>query len=93
MGGQKIRNISIMQSFGGQLRSLRNQKGMTQEELGYKAGISTSQIARIEAGILNTTISTVICISRAMDLEPGVLFETLKLTRREDYDEQMGPAA
>lgn len=78
MGGQKIRDREVMKKFGLQLRMLRKKKGLTQEALGFKAGISTSQIARIEAGLLNTTISTILSICRAMNIDPGELFEPFR---------------
>jgi transcriptional regulator with XRE-family HTH domain len=77
MGGQKIRDNSVMIKFGVQLRRLRKTKNFTQEELSFKAGISTSQIARIETGKLNTTISTVISIAKALQINPCVFFEDM----------------
>lgn len=82
-----------MQKFGTQLRLLRRKNGMTQEELSFRAGISTSQVARIEAGTLNTTISTIVCISRAMEIDPGLFFEMFRTaddTRLAPGNEQVG---
>jgi transcriptional regulator with XRE-family HTH domain len=75
MGGQKVRDLSVMVQFGERLRQLRKEKNLTQKELALKAGLSTSQIARIETGKLNTTISTLVIISRAIDIELVVFFE------------------
>jgi transcriptional regulator with XRE-family HTH domain len=58
MGGQAIRDLQIMKQFGKQLREQRVKKSLTQEELALKAGVSQSQVGRIECGKLNTTIST-----------------------------------
>jgi transcriptional regulator with XRE-family HTH domain len=79
MKKQRTRDSRVMEKFGAQLKSLRQKKGMTQEVLGFKAGISTSQVARIEAGKLNTTISTVISLARAMETDPCVFFENIKI--------------
>lgn len=71
---QRIRNAGVMSEFGNHLRSLRLEKNLTQEELAFRAEICTSQIARIESGKLNTTISTVSSLARALDMLPSDLF-------------------
>lgn len=48
---------------------------MSQEELSYKSGLALSQIARIETGKLNTSVSTVFVILQALDSEANELFE------------------
>lgn len=82
MGGQKVRDTEIMAKFGQHVRSARLKQHLTQEELSYKAAISTSQIARIEAGRLNTTISTVISLARALDIDPAEFFESWRKNRQ-----------
>ncbi|MBY0427200.1 MAG: helix-turn-helix domain-containing protein [Cytophagales bacterium] len=67
---QKIRNEGIIISFGDRLSKLRKQKGVTQEELAERAGISQVQVARIEKGKLNTTISTIYGIAGALGVSP-----------------------
>lgn len=74
MGGQKVRDLTVMKKFGHRLLVLRKQKKLTQRQLAIKAGLSTSQIARIETGKLNTTISTLFIISKAMDVELADFF-------------------
>lgn len=63
-----------MKEFGRNLKRIRKEKGMTQEELQYKSGLALSQIARIETGVVNTTISTVYVLAKALKVEPGELF-------------------
>ena len=77
MGGQKTRDKIIMLQFGDRLRSLRKEKKLTQKELAVKAGLSISQIARIEVGKLNTTISTLAVITKAIDVNATQFFEGL----------------
>jgi len=50
-------------------------RGITQEELAYKTGLALSQIARIETGKLNTSISTVQVILDALGAEANELFK------------------
>lgn len=70
----KIRNEKVMAMFGRNVRRVRMDKGFTQEELAEGAGISQVQIARIEAGKINTSISTVVAIAKALGVKEGELF-------------------
>ena len=70
----KIRNTEVMAMFGRNVRRIRMGKGLTQEELAEGAGISQVQIARIEAGKINTSISTVVAIAKALGVKEGELF-------------------
>jgi transcriptional regulator with XRE-family HTH domain len=74
MGGQKIRDGAVMTRFGDRLRTVRKEKGLSQKELAVKAGLSTSQIARMETGKLNTTISTLVTVSNALNIELSGFF-------------------
>lgn len=47
---------------------------MTQEDLADKSGLTLSQIARIETAKVNTTVSTVNVILKALDADANELF-------------------
>ena len=64
-----------LKAFAIQLKKVRNEKGFTQEELSYNAGLSTSQVGRIETANINPTLSTIFQIARALDIPPSKLFE------------------
>lgn len=64
----KIRNKSFISAFGVNLRETRLAKGISQEDLAYSADIPINQIGRIERGEVNTTISTILAISRALKI-------------------------
>lgn len=66
----KSRNIEFCKSFGENLRKLRKKKGFTMMELAFEADIEYSQIAKIERGLSNPTISTVYLLALALDLKP-----------------------
>lgn len=62
------RNTDLLKKFGTNLKRLRESKGMSQEELCFKSGLSKNQIGNIERGEVNTTISTLYAISVALDM-------------------------
>jgi transcriptional regulator with XRE-family HTH domain len=67
-GMTKIRDIELLKNFGQNLRKLRESKSISQEELAYKADIPINQVGRIERGEVNTTISTLNSIAKALDI-------------------------
>lgn len=64
-----------MSLFGKNVLRIRTEKGLTQEQLAEEAKISQVQIARIESGKLNTSISTVSAIADALGVQEGELFK------------------
>lgn len=58
------------QDFGVKVRSLRRQKGMTQETLAEKAGISTSFLGHIERGSRIASLDTLVAICNALLVPP-----------------------
>lgn len=71
----KIRDNSYIKAFGYHLRELRTKKELSQEELAYSADIPISQIGRIERGEVNTTISTINALAKALNDHPKVLLD------------------
>lgn len=70
----KVRNEDVMLNFGKNVSRIRVSKGFTQEQLAEEAKISQVQVARIESGKLNTSISTVSAIATALGVNEGELF-------------------
>lgn len=70
----KTRNDTYCKAFGENLRRIRIKKGLTMMELAFEADIEYSQIAKIERGISNTTISTVYILALALEIKPIELF-------------------
>jgi transcriptional regulator with XRE-family HTH domain len=53
---------------------MRQQKGITQEDLAYSSGISLSQIARIETGKINPTLCTLVEIAKNLKVSKQEFF-------------------
>ncbi|MEQ1584942.1 MAG: helix-turn-helix transcriptional regulator [Cyclobacteriaceae bacterium] len=64
-----------MKSFGAHLKKLRNDRGISQEQLADLAGISENTIVTLESGKLNTSIATCFEISKALGVHPRELFD------------------
>lgn len=64
----------FLQNFGIRVRELRKQKGFSQFELAIECGIPKNQIGRIERAEINTSLGTVLKISKALNIEPWELF-------------------
>jgi transcriptional regulator with XRE-family HTH domain len=64
-----IKNRKLIKAVGNHIRSLRIEKGISQEQLANEADIPLSQVGRIERGETNPTISTLFVISEALGVE------------------------
>lgn len=64
-----------LKDFGLHLAKKRKELGYTQEELAHQSGLTLSQIARIETGVINTTINTVFIIADTLKVPAKNLFE------------------
>lgn len=70
-----LRDPEAITLFGRHLRQLRQQQGLTMEDLAYQSGVAYNQLGRIELGEINTTISTVFALARGLQIKPTLLFE------------------
>jgi transcriptional regulator with XRE-family HTH domain len=50
------------------IRALRNERGTTQEEVAYAAGLTSSSYSRIERGLTNPAWTTVQRIAGALEI-------------------------
>lgn len=67
----------INKLFGGVLRSARDAKNMTQENLATAIGLSRTAITNIEAGKQGTTIEILYRIAKVLGVEPGDLLPSM----------------
>lgn len=75
MASNYYRDEDFIQKFGQRLKEIRKSKKVSQEELAFKAGFELSQIGRIERGTINTSISHVSAIAKALDIPASELFK------------------
>jgi transcriptional regulator with XRE-family HTH domain len=60
---------------GVRIRSLRRQRRMTLEAVGKKAGFTKQQIGRVEAGIVNAPLDTLVRIAEALGVNVREFFQ------------------
>ena len=68
-------NDAYCKAFGKQLRKLREGKGITMRKFAAEADIEYSQLSKIERGVTNTTISTVLVLAETLEVEVFELFK------------------
>ena len=72
---KNLKDDDGIQQLGQKIREIRLDKELTQEGLAYEAGLEYSQISRIERGVINTSVSQVLAIAKALKVSPSKLFE------------------
>lgn len=70
---------NFIKQVGLQIKRLREERNLTQEDLANDCNIPKSQIGRIERGEINTTIRTLHKISKALQIEPIKLMTFSKI--------------
>ncbi len=70
-----LRDEVGIKKFGKKVRQLRLEKNLTQEAVAYEAGIEPMQLSKIERGIINTSLSHILTIAKALKIHPSQFFD------------------
>ena len=73
--------------FGKHVRSLRRARGITQDALAQRSGLSTDTIRRIEHGSFSASIDTLRKLCGGLGVAPSTLFESFELGRTDERRE------
>ena len=65
--------MDIRKQVGLNVRRLREKRGLTQEELGFEAGIHPTYISGVERGVRNPTLTLVEKIAKALGVPVATL--------------------
>ena len=65
---------TFRQDFGAVFRTIRKSKGLNQDEVAERAGLSTSYISAVERGVANPKLDTVESLAKGIGVDPQVLF-------------------
>lgn len=63
--------------FGANVRAARKAKGWTQEELAHESGLATVQVSRVERGVREIRLTTLVRLLAALDASPDLLLDGL----------------
>jgi transcriptional regulator with XRE-family HTH domain len=59
--------------LGAKIKNLRLKAGITQMALSQRSGLFRTHVSRIECGTANPTLTAIVALARALEVEPAVL--------------------
>ena len=65
----QIQKHEVANIVGSRIRSIRQSKGLTIEQLAFETGVEYTQLSRIERGQINTSVFQLFLISRALNIK------------------------
>ncbi len=78
-----LERLSLETSFGRVLRVLRQQKGLSQEELGFESGYHRTYVSLLERGLKSPSLQTIFNISKALTIDTSDLIKRVEVNNRE----------
>lgn len=69
---------SLRSIFATNLRRIRKEQGISQEDLAKQAGLSRAYMSTLERGLKSTTLDTVECLAKALRIVPEDLVRSPK---------------
>jgi transcriptional regulator with XRE-family HTH domain len=69
------RDDKYLKKFGTNLKKVRQEKGVSQEELANDLGFSQPYIVKVEAGSVNLSISHIVAIAKRLKIPVSSLVE------------------
>ncbi len=70
--------MDLRQTFAANLRRLRNDKGLSQDDLAYEAEISRSYLSQLEKGVFFASLKIIGRLADALGAEPAEFLKTQK---------------
>ena len=71
------RKDEVLRKFGRHLTALREERKLTIPKLAAATGLLPHELRRIEAGEVNILFTTVISLSRGLEISPDILLQSL----------------
>lgn len=65
--------MDVPLEFGAKMRRLRVAAGLSQEQLGLRCGMHLSAISRLERGLRDPQLTTIVRLAGALDVTPSEL--------------------
>jgi transcriptional regulator with XRE-family HTH domain len=67
--------MDLREVFATNLRRLRHEKGMSQDDLAYEAEVSRSYLSQLEKGTFYASLKIIGKLAEALDVEPADLLK------------------
>lgn len=71
--------MDVRDEFGRILRELRTAKGLSQEEVAHRAGMSVPYLSEIERGRSSPSLAMLVDLALALDTHPSEMLKGLRL--------------
>ena len=75
----KMRGSAILVSLGSNVRRIRKDAGLTQEELAIKCGLDRTYISGIERGLRNPSFDKLLLLSYHLQCHPSQFFDNISI--------------
>jgi len=72
---------NLIHAFGKALKALRNDRGLSQEDLAFKADLDRTYISMLERGIRQPTLTTIFQLSKVLGVSASGLLKNIEHTR------------
>ena len=70
MADHKIARLALVRKrLANNLKLFRGKKGMSQEELADRAGLHRTRVVKIEQGLVNVTLDTLVSLAEALGVD------------------------
>lgn len=67
--------MKVAEQFSANLVRLRKRAGLSQEQLGFRAGLQRTEIGMLERGVRLARIDTLVKLAGSLEVEPGELLD------------------
>ena len=75
---KELAGNSLGKAFGSVLRRLRQDRGLSQEGLGFESGYHRTYISILERGQKSPSLQTIFNLSKALKIEPAELIKQVE---------------
>ena len=69
--------VSVTEKFGNRIRTLRKERGLSQEDLAELSGLDRTYISGIERGLRNVALRNIAALAQALGVSLADLFEDI----------------
>lgn len=70
---------NLIRAFGQVIREVRNERGLTQEQLGFEADIQRIYVSKLELGQQQPSLTTIFKLARGLDCSASELIKRTEM--------------